>query len=114
MPIGFLAFSWIFLPIRNKVLGPIVSAITLRAFRKFCKLYHSPGWGLFIWLFAKIFKDFSLQIFDQFGQVIYYVPNNYNNEFDGTYKGNALPTGNYYFVFKNDKKTFKGNIAIVN
>ncbi len=61
-----------------------------------------------------IYKDFGLQIFDQFGQVIYSVPNNYNNEFDGKYKGNPLPTGNYYYVFKNDKKTFKGNITIVN
>lgn len=63
---------------------------------------------------VEIYKDFSLQIFDQFGQVIYNVPSNYNNEFDGTYKGNALPTGNYYFVFKKDKKIFKGNITIVN
>ncbi len=63
---------------------------------------------------VEIYKDFSLQIFDQFGQVIYDVPNNYNNEFDGKYKGNALPTGNYYYVFKNDKKIFKGNITVVN
>lgn len=61
-----------------------------------------------------IYKGFSLQIFDQFGQVIYEVQNNYNNEFDGKFNGNALPTGNYYYVFKNEKKTFKGNIAIVN
>jgi gliding motility-associated-like protein len=63
---------------------------------------------------VEIYKDFSLQIFDQFGQVIYDIPNNYNNEFDGMYKGNALPTGNYYYVFKHDKKIFKGNITIVN
>ena len=61
-----------------------------------------------------IYKDFSLQIFDQFGQVIYDVPNNYNNEFDGKYKETALPTGNYYFIFKRDKKLFKGNITIIN
>ena len=61
-----------------------------------------------------IYKDFSLQIFDQFGQVIYDVPNNYNNEFDGKYKETPLPTGNYYFIFKRDKKLFKGNITIIN
>ncbi|MDF2451738.1 MAG: cya 3 [Bacteroidota bacterium] len=63
---------------------------------------------------VEIYKDFSLQIFDQFGQVIYSAPNSYNNEFDGKYNGNPLPTGNYYYVFKNDKKVFKGNITIVN
>ncbi len=61
-----------------------------------------------------IYKDFALQVFDQFGHIIYEVPNNYNNDFDGKLNGNPLPTGNYYYVFKNDKITYKGNITIVN
>lgn len=61
-----------------------------------------------------IYKDFALQIFDQFGHIIYEAPNNYNNEFDGKLNGNPLPTGNYYYVFKNEKITYKGNITIVN
>ncbi len=60
------------------------------------------------------YKDFALQIFDQFGHIIFEVPNNYNNEFDGKLNGNPLPTGNYYYVFKNEKITYKGNITIVN
>lgn len=63
---------------------------------------------------VEIYKDFELKIFDQFGQVIYSTPNNYNNEFDGKYNGNSLPTGNYYYIFQKDKKQFKGNITIVN
>lgn len=63
---------------------------------------------------VEIYKEFELKIFDQFGQIIYSVPNNYNNEFDGKYKGNALPTGNYYYTFQKDQKQFKGNITIVN
>lgn len=63
---------------------------------------------------VEIYKEFELKIFDQFGQVIYNVPNAYNNEFDGTYKGAALPTGNYYYIFTNGQKQFKGNITIVN
>lgn len=63
---------------------------------------------------VEIYKDFELKIFDQFGQVIYNVPNNYNNEFDGMYKGTALPTGNYYYIFQTGQKQFKGNITIVN
>lgn len=60
------------------------------------------------------YKDFNLQIFDQFGQIIFEVANNYNNEFDGKYKGKPLPSGNYYYIFKNEKTTYKGNITIVN
>ena len=63
---------------------------------------------------VEIYKEFELKIFDQFGQVIYHTPNNYNNEFDGKYNGNALPTGNYYYIFQKGNKTFKGNITIVN
>jgi gliding motility-associated-like protein len=61
-----------------------------------------------------IYKDFALQIFDQFGHIIYEAPNNYNNEFDGKLNGSPLPTGNYYYIFKNEKITYKGNITIVN
>jgi gliding motility-associated-like protein len=60
------------------------------------------------------YNAFALQIFDQFGHIIFEVPNNYHNEFDGKLNGNALPTGNYYYVFKNEKLTYKGNITIVN
>ena len=63
---------------------------------------------------VEIYKEYALKIFDQYGQVIYEVPSNYNNEFDGKYNGNALPTGNYYYLFKNDTHIFKGNITIVN
>ena len=61
-----------------------------------------------------VYEDFALQVFDQFGQVIYSVANHYNNEFDGKYNGKSLPTGNYYYVFKKGEKIFKGNITIVN
>jgi len=61
-----------------------------------------------------IYKDFSLKVFDQFGQTVYEKESNYNNEFDGKLNGKSLPDGNYYFIFKNDKKVYKGNITIVN
>lgn len=61
-----------------------------------------------------IYKDFSLRIVDQFGNVVYARDNNYQNEWDGKLNGRPLPDGNYYFIFGNGKKTFKGNIAIVN
>ncbi len=63
---------------------------------------------------VEYFKEFNLQIFDQFGQVIFNKEKNYNNEFDGKYNGKALPTGNYYYLFKKDNRKFQGNITIVN
>ncbi|MFN6945810.1 MAG: gliding motility-associated C-terminal domain-containing protein [Cytophagaceae bacterium] len=61
-----------------------------------------------------IYKDFSLTIFDQFGNVVYEKANNYNNEWDGKLNGRPLPDGNYYYIFKNDKISYKGNLTIVN
>ncbi len=63
---------------------------------------------------VEIYVDFELKIFDQFGQIIFRTPSNYNNEFDGKYNGNPLPTGNYYYIFQKGQKQFKGNITIVN
>jgi gliding motility-associated-like protein len=63
---------------------------------------------------VEIYRDFSLRIFDQFGNTIYSKDNNYQNDWDGTLKGSALPDGNYFYIFKSGKKVYKGNIAIVN
>jgi len=61
-----------------------------------------------------IYNDFSLHIFDQFGNVIYRKDNNYNNEWDGKLNGKALPDGSYYYVFRNEQKVYRGIITIVN
>lgn len=63
---------------------------------------------------VEYFKEFTLKIFDQYGQVIFMKEKNYNDEFDGKYNGKALPTGNYYYEFKKESKVFKGNITIIN
>jgi len=63
---------------------------------------------------VEVYKEFSLQIFDQFGQIVHSVANNYSNNWDARLNGTALPTGNYYFVFKNDRKSYRGNITVVN
>lgn len=63
---------------------------------------------------VEIYKDFSLRILDQFGNLIYKKENNYTNEWDGKLNGQPVPDGNYFFIFQNGKKVFKGNISIVN
>lgn len=61
-----------------------------------------------------IYNELSLSIFDQFGKEVFHVNSGYNNEFDGKLNGEPLPSGAYYYVFKSDKVTYKGNITIVN
>jgi gliding motility-associated-like protein len=63
---------------------------------------------------VEIYKDFSLKIFDQFGNVLYSKQSHYGNEWNGKLNGKALPDGNYYYIFKSETKTYKGNITIVN
>ena len=60
-------------------------------------------------------KSVSLTIYNEFGLVVYKALNNYNNDWDGTYDGNTLQTGAYFYVFKNNFNgiEFKGIINIV-
>ena len=62
-----------------------------------------------------LYKDFSLDIVDEYGQSVYAVPNNYNNDWDAKISGKSLPSGLYYYVFKNNMKgkLFKGNITVI-
>lgn len=62
-----------------------------------------------------LYKDFKLSIMDEFGQIVYAIPGNYNNDWDAKLNGNALPTGTYYYQFTNDiaGKMFKGIITVV-
>ena len=61
-----------------------------------------------------VYHTFSLQIIDAFGHQVHYTENNYNNDWDGKYNGTPLATGTYYYIFKNDARTYTGNITIVN
>jgi gliding motility-associated-like protein len=62
-----------------------------------------------------LYKDFSLDIVDEYGQSVYAVSNNYNNDWDAKISGKSLPSGLYYYVFKNNMngKLFKGNITVI-
>jgi len=64
---------------------------------------------------VEIYKDFSLKIVDEFGQTVFNVPSNYNNEWDAKINGIALPNGNYYYHFYKDSSSqlFKGIITVL-
>ena len=62
-----------------------------------------------------LYKDFSLKIADQNGQIVYKIDSDYQNDWDAYLNGNALPNGNYYYVFANPNtgRLYKGIITVV-
>jgi gliding motility-associated-like protein len=61
------------------------------------------------------FPDNEVSIFNRNGQQVFSTTG-YMNDWNGTYKGNPLPDGTYYYVVKLTQldKTFKGSITILN
>lgn len=64
----------------------------------------------------QLYVDYSLTIYNESGMEVFSIANNYQNNWDGTYKGKQLPTGVYFYVFSNSKTgdKFKGALNIVN
>ncbi|MFT7084488.1 MAG: gliding motility-associated-like protein [Vicingaceae bacterium] len=64
---------------------------------------------------VELYSDFSLKIFSVQGVVVYDNPNNYNNDWRGTFNGTELPEGIYYYYFENTanpSQNFKGVITL--
>ena len=69
------------------------------------------------WVIANLegFVDNEISIFNIYGQLINeYSP--YNNEWDGTYNGNQLPDGTYYYIIRLNDPLYpdpiQGNVTI--
>jgi len=60
------------------------------------------------------YPDNSIAIFNRYGQEVYSATP-YKNDWGGTYGGQLLPDGTYYYVltFKGSPKIFKGGVTIV-
>jgi gliding motility-associated-like protein len=55
----------------------------------------------------------SVTVYNRFGQIVY-KSDNYNNDWDGTWNGNPLPSASYYYIIKSSDKGFlKGVVNIV-
>lgn len=61
------------------------------------------------------YKDYTLTIYNEFGLELFKVAREYKNDWNAMYDGKALPTGAYYYTFRNDKdgKEYKGILNIV-
>ena len=63
----------------------------------------------------ELFPDNSIKIINEYGQEVYSA-SPYKNNWKGTYDGNRLPDGTYYYVLtlKSSKKEYKGFITLLN
>lgn len=59
------------------------------------------------------FPDNNLKIYNRYGKQIYSATN-YDNTWNGTYLGNLLPTGTYFYILNDGKdQLHKGNVTIL-
>ncbi|MCF8422927.1 MAG: gliding motility-associated C-terminal domain-containing protein [Bacteroidia bacterium] len=59
------------------------------------------------------YPENNLKIYNRYGKLIYNI-SNYDNSWDGTYLGNAVPTGTYFYIFNDGKdKLYKGSVSIL-
>ena len=65
---------------------------------------------------VEIYKDYSLKIFNNASLVIYEVQSNYDNSWGGTFNGELVGKGVYYYLLQSNSdatKYFKGSISIL-
>jgi gliding motility-associated-like protein len=62
-----------------------------------------------------IYPNVKIEIYNRWGELIYYAPKGYSKPWDGTYKGRQLPIDSYYYILdlNNGKDVLSGNITII-
>lgn len=59
------------------------------------------------------YPDNNLKIYNRYGKVVYSA-SNYINDWNGTYLGNELPTGTYFYIFNDGKEQkYSGSVTII-
>lgn len=59
------------------------------------------------------YPDNNLKIYNRYGKMIYSATN-YANDWNGTYLGNEIPTGTYFYIFNDGKeKKYNGTVTIM-
>jgi gliding motility-associated-like protein len=60
------------------------------------------------------YPDNILKIYNRYGQVIF-TSAGYNNDWNGEYQGNKVPTGTYFYILytNTDKGNYKGSVTIL-
>jgi gliding motility-associated-like protein len=60
-----------------------------------------------------LFPGNELSVFNRWGELVYYKAN-YNNDWDGTFNGNPLPSGTYFFLLKIEGYTARTGFVHLN
>ena len=62
----------------------------------------------------ELYTGFSVLIYNAMQELIFETTN-YQNDWDGTFEGNELPTGVYYYILKSpdSKRVYKGTISLI-
>lgn len=55
--------------------------------------------------------NYTIKVFSRAGIEVL-TTSNYNNDWDGTYEGKALPDGTYWYIIRTDNGEFKGAVTI--
>ncbi len=59
------------------------------------------------------YPDNNLKIYNRYGKMVYNA-SNYDNTWSGTYLGDSLPAGTYFYIFNDGKdKLYKGSVTII-
>jgi gliding motility-associated-like protein len=59
------------------------------------------------------FPDNELKIYNRYGKIVFNAKN-YNNDWNGTYLGNLVPTGTYFYTLDDGiDKQYKGTVTII-
>jgi gliding motility-associated-like protein len=63
----------------------------------------------------EIYPDVKIEIYNRWGELIYYAPKGYSKPWDGTFRGRELPIDSYYYVIdlNNGRDVLSGNITII-
>jgi gliding motility-associated-like protein len=69
------------------------------------------------WIIDKIeiYPNVKIEIYNRWGELIYYAPKGYTKPWDGTYNGRELPIDSYFYVIdlNNGGDAVTGNITII-
>jgi gliding motility-associated-like protein len=92
------------------------SIVTLPTFDNISSLFTPNNDGMNDYWYLPDLEAYGLMkvtVYNRYGQPVYY-SDSYKNDWDGTWNGNPLPTGSYYYVIKSSKKGYlKGVVNIV-
>jgi len=63
----------------------------------------------------EIYPSVKVEIYNRWGELIFYAPRGYSQPWDGTFKGRQLPIDSYYYVIdlNNGRDVVTGNITII-